>query len=122
METLTTHPTEKAITSSFSISGSVDDWDLPVIKINTKGRILYANRASFDLLSDWLKVSNDYIPEYFVKVNPGILDPEADFSVPLTTKSLSVNFDVIGFQECGYIGLYGYKSVNEVSVQPVMQE
>jgi hypothetical protein len=87
---------------------SPDYYELPVIKIDQKGRILYANRASFQILEEWLKAANEYLPEYFLKSNPEILNPDADFSVPLNTSGTTLKFDVIGFKEGGYIGLYGF--------------
>jgi len=48
------------------------------------------------------------LPDYFLKSNPEILNPDADFSVPLTTPDATFKFDVIGFKEGGYIGLYGF--------------
>ena len=33
----------------------------PVIKIDFKGRILYANSASFELLHEWLFPANEYL-------------------------------------------------------------
>ncbi len=85
---------------------SPDFFESPVVKIDSNGKILYANRASFELLNEWLTTSNDCLPDYFLKGNPGILNPNADFSVPFNTGTRNMNFDVIGFKESGYIGLY----------------
>ena len=94
---------------------SPDNFSYPVIKIDSNGRILYANKASFQILRDWLCTPNDYLPEYFLRSNPGILNPDADFSLALMTKEMSLNFDVIGFKESGYIGLYGFDSLENNS-------
>ena len=88
----------------------------PVIKIDFKGRILYANSASFELLHEWLFPANEYLPEHFLKSNPEILNPDVDFSVPFKMKSTNWNFDVIGFKECGYIGLYGSEAVSSDTI------
>ena len=94
-------------------SWSPDIKSSPVIKIDFNGRILYANSASFELLHEWLFPAIEYLPEHFLKSNPEILNPDVDYSVPFRMKSTNWNFDVVGFKECGYIGLYGVESVSD---------
>ncbi len=101
---------------------SPDQSEFPVIKINLQGRILYANRASFQLLREWLCTPEQNLPEFFLMSNPGLLNAEADFSMPLVTRSIRLNFDVIGFKEQGYIGLYGFEgSVPQERITEVLE-
>ena len=82
----------------------------PVIRIDHKGRILYANRASFPILREWNCLANDYLPEELVHENPAVLDLDAEFDFQIHTNGSSYYVDVIGFRESGYVGLYGFKT------------
>jgi hypothetical protein len=106
-------------TSQFEVSDNVtevsliknsnpDESNFPVLKIDTNGKILYANQASFKYLREWINSKNEFIPNYIININPSILNPDADFSISVNLKSANLKFDVIGFKECGYIGLYGF--------------
>ena len=85
-----------------------DKSDFPVLKIDTKGKIIYANNASFECLREWLNGKNAYLPKYVIQINPEVLNPNADFSISVDLKTDIINFDVIGFEESGFIGLYGF--------------
>ena len=87
-----------------------DKSNYPVLKIDTNGKILYANNASFEHLREWLNGKNAFLPKHIINVNPDVLNPDADFSISINVKSDVLNFDVIGFKECGFIGLYGFNS------------
>jgi hypothetical protein len=82
----------------------------PVIRIDYRGRILYANRAAFPLLREWNCLANDYIPDELVKHNPAMLDLNAEFNFQITTNESTYYLDVIGFRESGYVGFYGFKT------------
>ena len=84
-----------------------DQGNLPVIRVDRNGKILFANEASFALFNEVFKPSHEYIPNDFIQRIPGMLNLNADFSVPVEVSSTTLTFDVIGFEECGYIGLYG---------------
>ena len=83
---------------------------LPVIRIDYKGRIIYANKASFPILREWNCLANDYVPNELINQNPALLDVEAEFDLEIETRDSSYHLDVIGFKESGYIGLYGFKT------------
>ncbi len=104
-----TNQTEELIESILN-EIKLDESLFPVFKINDKGKILYANNASFDLLRDWATDYSEYLPENFLKSNADLLNYNAEFSIALETKNGIKYFDVIGFKECGYIGLYGYQN------------
>jgi hypothetical protein len=91
------------------VSDNFHDYSLPVIRIDYKGRILYSNKASFPLLKEWNCLANDYLPEALVRNHPDVLRLDADFDLAIETKSFRFHLDVIGFRECGYIGLYGFQ-------------
>ena len=91
-----------------------DKSDFPVLKIDTKGKIIYANHASFECLREWLNGKNAYLPKYVIQVNPDVLNPNADFSISVDLQTDVINFDVIGFEESGFIGLYGFNSADSV--------
>ena len=99
-----------------------DESNYPVIKINTSGKILYANHASFIWLGEWLNDKNEYIPTYVIKINPSILNPDADFSISISIKKDILNFDVIGFRESGYIGLYGFNTIDVREINPRLHD
>ncbi len=80
----------------------------PVIHIDLRGRILYANKAAFPLLAEWNCLASDYLPDELVNQNPTLLSPGAEFSMKVETQFSKFFLDVIGFQESGYIGLYGF--------------
>jgi len=82
----------------------------PVIRIDYRGRILYANRAAFPLLREWNCLANDYIPDELVKQNPAMLDLNAEFGFQINTNESAYYLDVIGFKESGYVGFYGFKT------------
>ncbi|MEO8085271.1 MAG: hypothetical protein ABI763_00540 [Bacteroidota bacterium] len=83
---------------------------MPVIHIDYRGRILYANRASFQLLGEWNCIANEYLPEKLVMQYPGLLNLDADFQLTILVKSFQFHLDAIGFKESGYIGLYGFRT------------
>lgn len=89
-----------------------DKSDFPVLKIDTQGKIIYANHASFECLREWLNGKNAYLPKYVIQINPEVLNPNADFSISVDLKTDVINFDVIGFEESGFIGLYGFNSAH----------
>ena len=80
----------------------------PVIHIDCRGRILYANKAAFPLLAEWNSLASDYLPDELVNQYPTLLNPGAEFSIKVETKFSRFFLDVIGFRESGYIGLYGF--------------
>ena len=91
---------------------SPDDSEHAILKIDFEGKIIYANQASFASLEEWFSCRKETLPSSFLKQHPGILDPEADFSFSINVKSTVFSFDVIGFKESGYIGLYGFDTIN----------
>jgi len=86
----------------------------PVIRIDHKGRILYANKASFPLLREWNCLANDYIPDSLIREIPAMLDLNADFDFQINTGDSSYYMDVIGFKESGYVGLYGFRTESKL--------
>jgi hypothetical protein len=107
-----THHPEEVFTDMNS-SQLFENCDQPVIRIDLSGKILYANKASYEFLNEWQLTSKEYIPESLVQDIPGILDLSADFSAPVKTTSDTITIDIIGFKECGYIGLYGFRRQEE---------
>ena len=89
---------------------AMQDPSYPVIRIDFKGRILYANRASFPILREWNCLANDYIPNELLNNFPSMLDLNAEFDLQINTNESAYFLDVIGFRESGYVGLYGFKT------------
>ncbi len=114
--------TKKVMEVSFNDFSFPDKANFPVLKIDTKGKILYANHLSFDCLPEWLNGKNAYIPKYIILVNPDVLNPDADFSISINVKSDVFTFDVIGFKESGFIGLYGFNSLQTKEMNPHLHE
>lgn len=82
----------------------------PVIHIDHKGRILYANKASFPLLREWNCLANDYLPDNLVLENPQLLNSSADFDLEIENRVARYRLDIVGFKESGYVGMYGYRT------------
>jgi hypothetical protein len=101
-----TNSTPLAEESTVELKPVTDLARMPYIRVDQKGKILFANEASQALLKG-INPKSDFIPNDFIESIPGMLNLNADFSVPVVLASGTVMFDVIGFQECGYIGLYG---------------
>jgi len=78
----------------------------PVLKINSEGKILYANSASFELLRSMDNDMSEYLPGFFKKSYASIYDLSADLTISLNVNNAEIRLDVVGFPECGYIGLY----------------
>ena len=85
----------------------------PVIHIDLNGRIRYANKASFPLLREWNCLASDCLPGYLVEQHPQLVNPEADFDLLIETTGAYFHLDVVGFRESGYIGLYGFRTINK---------
>ena len=99
--------------STIKRMSNIDECELPILKIDFKGRILYANQASFPLIKALECAADNYLPESFILRDPRILDLNASFSFIVELGSSLIYFDVIGFEEYRYIGLYGYKRVEK---------
>jgi hypothetical protein len=96
----------------------MSDPSYPVIRLDFKGRILYANRASFPILREWNCLANDYLPEELVHQFPSVLDMDAAFDFQINTNESAYFLDVIGFKESGYVGLYGFKTESKPNSSP----
>jgi hypothetical protein len=114
--------TENVIEVSPDILLFPDKSNYPVLKIDTNGKILYANNASFECLRDWLSGKSAFLPKHIIHVNPNVLNPDADFSISVNEKTGVFNFDVIGFRESGFIGLYGFNSLRAANVNNPVHE
>ena len=84
---------------------------MPVVKLGTDGRILYANRASFPVLSDLSFSMMKKLPASFRRGHPCLTDPDAFDTITFETERFLTKMYVIGFPEAGYIGLYAYEHV-----------
>lgn len=84
---------------------------MPVIKINFKGDILYANMSSFDLLISWGCLAGRKLPTHiYEKVNGSKLLQNRTFGINYLNKK--INFVVVPFAEAGYIGIYAYEIIS----------
>ena len=94
-----------------------EKWDdehsaAPVLKINPEGKILYANSASFELLRSMDNNQSDFLPGFFKKTYASVYDPSADLTISLNVNNEEIKLDVVGFPECGYIGLYATELIS----------
>lgn len=78
----------------------------PVFKINYKGDILYANNSAMKLLHELGVSANKKIPKKFIEEHPDLFKPHVNTEVIILTKSNACIFDVVSFDEEGYIGFY----------------
>jgi len=79
---------------------------LPEMRIDENGKILYVNAASQFIIRDWKENGEAEIPGYLFSHYPGLHDFNACFDIEIYCGSQIVKFDVVGFKEGGYIGLY----------------
>lgn len=88
---------------------------MPVIKINFRGDILYANMSSFDLLVNWGCFAGGKLPSYvYEKMN--LLNHSGNNTFSINYMNKKINFLVVPFEEAGYIGIYAYEIIsNEMS-------
>jgi len=112
---------EKKETHSHAGSDTVHGHTLPVIHVDYKGRILYANKAAFPLLREWNCLANDYLPESLTGKSPALLSLDADFGLDIETATAHFHLDVIGFKEAGFIGMYGFLITDKKKEQDEMQ-
>ena len=99
-------------TGEIELKHSYNNSIMPVIKINFKGDILYANMSSFDLLISWGCFAGSKLPSYiYEKVNGLNLLNNNTFSINYMNKK--INFIVVPFAEAGYIGIYAYEIVSD---------
>lgn len=88
------------------ISAQCNNNNLPVIKLNFKGEILYANMSSFDLLINWQCYTSSKLPRHiYENVKAG----KSNFKVNYNNKKIS--FMIVPFPEAGYIGIYAFEIV-----------
>ena len=81
---------------------------MPVIKVDYKGKILYANNSSFDLLTTWNCLASSAIPKHIYE---NLIKGSATFVTHYNNKK--INFIIVPFPEAGYIGVYAYEIISE---------
>ena len=84
---------------------------MPVIKINFKGDILYANMSSFDLLVNWGCFGGGKLPAHIYEKVKG-LNLLSNFTFTINYMNKQINFIVVPFAEAGYIGVYAYEIIS----------
>ena len=101
--------------SNKKVSGSHHNYNdsiMPVIKIDFKGEILYANMSSFDLLLNWACFASSNLPLDVVrKIQSNCINNLQTFDVKFNHRK--INFMVVPFPEAGYIGIYGFEFTSE---------
>lgn len=88
----------------------------PVLKLSSKGKILYANKAAFPLLKAWNCAASNKVPSEILSKNPIITDLESDTTIRLMIGEKNTEFIVVGFSDAGYIGLYGKDAASPHSI------
>jgi hypothetical protein len=81
----------------------------PVVKIDPKGKIIYANKASSPVLKAWNCYANNIVPQEVLSEYPALVDLNSDTSISFSTGVHTFCFSVVGFPSAGFIGVYGYK-------------
>lgn len=90
-------------TERFDLRHDYNNSIMPVIKLNYKGEIIYANMSSFDLLISWKCFVSSRLPKHIYE---NIRTGESTFKV--NYKNKIINFVVVPFPEGGYIGLHAF--------------
>ena len=84
-----------------------NDSEWPVIKINFKGDILYANMSSFDLLLKLGCYLSGRLPAEVISQLKDNTKKQLQI-MKFNMHSKKCNFLVVPFPEAGYIGIYGF--------------
>ena len=81
----------------------------PVLRLNSEGRILYANEASQKLLSDWddTKEKDDAAPQLLRDVTAEALSSQARTTIEVSVRSHVYKFFVAPIIDVGYVNFYG---------------
>jgi len=82
---------------------------LPVIKLDRFANVIYANRASFPLLSDLGLLASKRVPVALLRAFPCLMDLNASDTIRLETAQYVTWLYVIGYPEAGYVGLYAFQ-------------
>ena len=88
---------------------SSHDAGLPVIKLDRFANVIYANRASFSLLSDLGLLASKRVPAALLRAYPCLMDLSASETIRLETAHHVTMIYVIGYREAGYVGLYAFQ-------------
>lgn len=94
---------------------AVHESALPVLKVDSQGKILFANKAAMRLLKEWNCMASDRLPERLTLQFPELMQPFIDAVLDLPVGSGTMPCAVIGFPAAGYIGIY---ALSEDAVKP----
>jgi PAS domain S-box-containing protein len=86
----------------------------PVMRISSKGRIVYANRACGLLLKCWGKTLNQLLPDNIIEIANLVWDSGSSNSIEIDCKDHRYFVAFIPVPESNYVNLYGY-DITEVS-------
>src|SRR5688500_16028695 len=87
----------------------MDESPMPVIKIDFRAQLMYANKAAIEFLINTGGIRNGRAISYIIAKNPGLLNPDCVLDINIRSGDLIYHFSAIGFREGGYVGLYGYE-------------
>jgi signal transduction histidine kinase/FixJ family two-component response regulator len=86
----------------------------PVMRISSKGRIIYANKACESLLKCWGKTLNQLLPDNILEIANLVWDSGSSNSIEIDCKDHRYSIAFIPVPESNYVNLYGY-DITEVS-------
>jgi PAS domain S-box-containing protein len=79
----------------------------PVLRLNDKGIILFANKASQKLLEEWKTTTGQEVPAFWrMKANEA-LSTNSSQVVEVSIQGMILSFTVTPIVEAGYVNLYG---------------
>jgi hypothetical protein len=81
---------------------------MPVIKLDFKGEILYANMSSFDLLINWNCFASSKLPKHIYE---NVKEGKSTFKINYNDKK--INFMIVPFPEAGYVGIYAFEIISK---------
>ena len=84
-----------------------DENPYPVIRLDEKGIILYANRASQALLEDWKTATGQAAPSFWRKKVTELLSNQSNQVLELSIGAQILSFEAIPIIEENYVNLYG---------------
>lgn len=79
----------------------------PILRVQTDGRLIYANAASRELLDEWECEVNNYLPEEFRDFITVAVNDNLNKTVDVFCKDKVYSIMLVPIVEAGYVNIYG---------------
>ncbi len=103
-----------------------DENPFPVLRLNDKGVILYANSAAQEVLEDWNEVIGQEAPPFWLQKVTEVLANQSKQIVDISIGTKAFSFIIAPIIDAGYVNLYGIdvteRKQNEKDLQELKQK